>query len=74
MGLQDRGMEGQFRLNDGSWYDPKYVNPDLYEWNSGEPNDFFDEDCVTIGDNGGLNDEDCGTSFYGLCAIKVYNC
>ena len=74
VGLNDRGMEGVFRLNDDTKYDPNHNENNLYEWKSGEPNNVLEEDCVQIGDDRHLNDEDCGAQFYGLCEIKVYNC
>ena len=78
VGLNDRGMEGQFRLNDGTKYDPNYNENNLYEWKNGEPNNLYDEDCVSISDKKlgqrHLLDEDCNTAFHGLCAIRTYKC
>ncbi len=61
IGLADREDEGRFRWVTG---DPvAFTN-----WDSGEPNNFFNEDCVELrSGNGRWNDEDCGAARSYVC-------
>ena len=66
IGGNDKTTEGTF-----AWLTPEdWVYPDgVAPWSNGnEPNDFGSgEDCVEMGNDGKINDEDCGDSQNYLC-------
>jgi hypothetical protein len=60
IGLSDLEVEGDFRWVTGAPLD--YTN-----WASGEPNNWWGEDCVEVRGNGQWNDENCGRSRPFVC-------
>ncbi len=58
IGLNDRGDENDFSWSDGT----PFSNTSYQNWNSGEPNNSFNEDCVSTNAGAGWNDRRC-TSF-----------
>ena len=67
MGAQDNLVEGTFWWTDGS-----PLASDDPAWNSDEPNNMGDEDCVNLDLwRGGLNDENCETPMPFICQIDV---
>ena len=89
IGLNDKGQENNFRLTNGSAYNPTNNDqPALYRWKQGEPNDAQNnEDCAIIFKESGvtfLNDFQCDKDYYsiiasnppmhGLCEITTYKC
>ena len=57
IGLHDRNTEGTFEWVDGSTV--SYTN-----WNSGQPDDYWGEDCAHLYTTGYWNDMDCGYDSY----------
>ena len=78
IGITDRGQEGVWRKINGG----KYLNQaeDLYVWNSGEPNNKYQEhygsyeNCCVIRERSYLNDLPCTFIAHGICEIKTYKC
>ncbi|XP_038077197.1 macrophage mannose receptor 1-like [Patiria miniata] len=64
LGLSDQGQEGKFVWVNGDELDQQANNPN---WNTGEPNNSGNEDCVTMLPTGKWNDVGCGTSYYFIC-------
>lgn len=63
IGLNDIDIEGTFVWEDNT-------SPLVYEnWNSGEPNDYGDEDCVEMRSGNVWNDMACTTTRYFVCNI-----
>ena len=60
IGLDDRQTEGTFR-----WVDGKKSN--YKNWAGGEPNDWSNEDCVSIKKDGKWNDLDCDSMAQYAC-------
>jgi hypothetical protein len=51
---------------EGTWFKVTTGIASYRPWNSGEPNDFFGEDCVEL-DGGGFNDENCTANDVYIC-------
>ncbi|CAM9994962.1 unnamed protein product, partial [Heterosigma akashiwo] len=60
IGLNDESTEGTY-----VWADDTSV--DYTNWNSGEPNNSGDEDCVEMTSSGGWNDQSCSTTQGYVC-------
>jgi len=62
IGLNDQGSEGVH-----VWYDGGPV--DYLNWQSGQPNNSANSDCVSMrqDEDGGWNDEQCPRSLYAVC-------
>lgn len=66
LGLNDQNTEGGFQWSDGSPLN--YLN-----WNSGEPNNAENEDCVEmIADHGKWNDNSCDEMYGYTCVASEY--
>lgn len=63
IGLYDHHTEGRFIWQWGM------TTPLWTNWNSGEPNNSGNEDCVEMRSNGKWNDKACSTKRYTICAI-----
>ena len=87
VGIDDRGREGDFRLINGTKFNPGDRDQDsLYYWDDTpsmiQPDNSGNEDCVQVQNRHGLisyNDDKCSDSnymkpLYGLCEIKRYTC
>ena len=88
VGIDDRGREGDFRLINGTKFNPGDRDLDsLYYWDDTpsmiQPdNGGGDENCVVVHSLHGLvsyNDEQCYVDYsvkpiFGLCNIKHYTC
>ena len=83
VGINDRGKEGDYRLINGTKFNPGDRNQDsLYYWDDPQPDNAGNEDCVLIQDAHGLisySDFECSgrvyqKPFYGLCELKHYTC
>lgn len=59
-GANDRSTETRWVWTSGEGW--SYTN-----WNSGEPNNYFNEDCGELYSSGGWNDEDCGSTRPRVC-------
>ena len=88
VGIDDKGREGEYRLLNGTKFNPGDRNQDgLYYWDNTSGHQQPDnakgrENCVLIQDKYGLvsyNDDDCSDReykkpFHGLCEFKHYTC
>ncbi|MFN3196914.1 MAG: lectin-like protein [Bradymonadia bacterium] len=66
IGLTDRTEEGVFVWADGTALD--YEN-----WNRGEPNDLFGEDCTAIRADGTWNDYGCNSDTWLACEVPLFD-
>ena len=73
VGIDDRAEEGVYRFTtDNTYFDS---SESLFKWDSGEPNNQNNEDCVHL-KSSQLNDVNCNDGYYyhGLCEYKVFDC
>eukprot|EP00994_Dinema_validum_P004414 NODE_2462_length_691_cov_1243.006231_g2011_i0.p2 GENE.NODE_2462_length_691_cov_1243.006231_g2011_i0~~NODE_2462_length_691_cov_1243.006231_g2011_i0.p2 ORF type:complete len:116 (+),score=20.88 NODE_2462_length_691_cov_1243.006231_g2011_i0:112-459(+) len=63
LGFTDGGAEGKWRFANGK--KPCYTN-----WAPGEPNNYKNEDCAEMYNNGLWNDLKCNQRRRGLCRLK----
>uniref|UniRef100_A0A8C6EJB3 C-type lectin domain-containing protein n=1 Tax=Microcebus murinus TaxID=30608 RepID=A0A8C6EJB3_MICMU len=69
IGMSDMTQEGSWQWVDGSPLPPSFTK----HWNSGEPNNIGEEDCVELFSKG-WNDSQCNHAKFWICKMSAASC